>query len=102
MPDKIIAAAEKVGSAIEKTSHIGKDSPITVGLLVLICVGVFYMTTLITNMQRDIHDLKRYQSGSWTLLHQQIWLEQARQNNPEITWPSVTDTADTIGKIKRY
>lgn len=80
---------------------MGKDSPITVGLLIIICAGVIYVSTMLTNMQRDINDLRTYQAGSWTMFHQQIWLEDARTSNPNIKWPTVSDTVRTLEAIQR-
>lgn len=85
----------------KKNETLNRESPITIGLMAVICCGVFYLGVTMTNVQRDISELKRWQQESWTLLHQQLWLESARKRHPEIEWPSVSDTAHTIERFRR-
>lgn len=84
------------------TKPMGKNSPITISLMLVILTGVLYAQSTLYGIQRQLDSLrselaevKKSMGGRWTTQDMVMWEESLKANNPTLKAPGVMGILQT-------
>ena len=84
---------------------ITKETKISIGLVIAI---LCFLTTVgyvlwneIREIRTDVSEIRATQSDRWTLTHMTLFVEQMREDNPELDVPTVVETVRLYNEMVR-
>ena len=76
----------------EKKTTISKETLMPLGLVIMLCTGVVWISTQLTNINYKLDMLEEKLADQWTTRDMENWGLRLKMDNPELEVPKVNNT----------